>query len=138
MAVHSKYYNQKDNAITVGGIPLQDFSDGDSIRATPDSDLSSVTEGLDGATTNLITSNAYTIEVDLKGTSISNAALARLADAQKAGVFLDLPITHISGDGSIHSFTGGSVQSMAPVNTGGPAVGKRTWKFKCTTSFGDV
>jgi hypothetical protein len=138
VAVHPKYYDQKGNAITVGGVPLQDFSDGDSIRWTPDSDLSSVTEGLDGATTNLINSNAYTIEVDLKGTSISNSILGGIALTQKTGIFLDLPITIIAGDGSIHSFSGGSVQAYAPGSTGGPAVGKRTWKFKCTTSFGDA
>ena len=137
MGVHNKYYDQKGNALTIAGTPFEDFSDGEAIRWNPLADIASVTEGLDGGVTNLANSRGYTIEVDLKNTSVSNAAAAGFADAQEASVFLDLSATIVTGSGAVHSFTGGAVQSRAPGSTGGPAVGKRTWKFIFTAHTGD-
>jgi hypothetical protein len=137
MGVHDKYYDQKGNAVTIGGVAFQDFSDGEAIRWTPAADIASITQGLDGATMSLANSSAYTVEIDLKETSVSNAQAARHASSQQAGVFLDLPGTIVTGSGAVHSFTGGAIQTRAPGSTGGPALGKRTWKYIFTTHEGD-
>lgn len=137
MPVHPKYYDQRGNSCSVNGTPLIDFSDGEAIRVAPVSDTASVTEGLDGAVVNLQNANAYTLEVDLKETSVSNQFLNGLLTSQKSGAFLDLSSTVITGAGAIHSLTGGAISKPAPVSTGGVAVGKRTWQLIFTKAEGD-
>lgn len=132
MARHDKYYNQQGCSITVNGTPLQDFSDGESIRYNPNGDRSSLTVGTDGATQNLANNRAGSFEVDLKETSTSNDYLAQLLSGQDLGNFLDINSTMIDGSGAAHSGTGGTIKSVAPVSTGGTAMGKRTWVFEFT------
>ncbi len=137
MARHDKYYNQQGNAVSINGVPLVDFSDGDSIRTNFGGDQSSLTKGTDGATQNLINDRSGTIEVDLKATSVSNDLLAGLLLLQQAGNFLDLTGTYIEGTGAIHNGSGGAIKTPANITGGGPAMGKRTWVFEFTNILTD-
>lgn len=132
MARHDKYYNQQEASCSINGTPLQDFSDGESIRVVHTGDHSSVTVGTDGATQNLSNDRTGRIEVDLKETSPANSFLANLLATQQAGNFLDIVGSVIDGAGVSHSGTGGAVKTAGNVSTGGPAMGKRTWAIEFT------
>jgi hypothetical protein len=137
VARHDKYYNQQEASCSIFGTPLQDFSDGESIRALYTGDHSSVTVGTDGATQNLSNDRTGRFEIDLKETSVSNGFLANLLATQQAGNFLDISGAVLDGSGTTHGGTGGTIKTAGNVSTGGPAMGKRTWVIEFTVMTTD-
>lgn len=130
MPRHSDYYSQLNSQCIINGVPLRDFSDGNSIRTRPGGDESVLTKGTDGATVNLSNDQTGAIEVDLKETSPSNDILSGFLIAQRSGIFLNIAGVVIDGAGAVHSGLGGTIKQKAGSDTGGPAMGKRTWIFE--------
>ena len=125
------HYNQKGQAMIIGGVPLEDYGDGDSVRVVRGGEIGSFTKGLDGAKPNIANDETCTFEVDLKPTSPSNDYLASLLKRQQAASpeFLNLTGQVIDGTGVIHSASIGIMIAAADVSTGGPAMANRTWRI---------
>ena len=127
--------------VTVGGVIVTGFADGDFVTAKYDEDRATKKVGADGEVGRSRTaSKAGTIEVVISATSKANDELSALFNLAQIGGF-DTPIPVGIADLSGRSVAGASKcwLKTAPDMVFGKEIGDRTWVFDCadlTMSYG--
>lgn len=132
MAVLTGTYDPSQVIVTVAGVILQGFSDGDAITATRDEDMSSKRVGIDGKVGRARNANkSGTFEFKLLQTSDANAALSALiaADNLLADGLGVVPISIVDGSGASLCFASQCWVKTLPAFTSGKEVGERAWVF---------
>lgn len=134
-------YAAENVVITVGGVILSGFGDGDFVTAKYDEDRYTKKIGADGEVSRSRTaSRAGSIEVVLSATSKTNDELSALFNLGQFGAF-EAPVPLGIADLSGRSLAGASKSWLktAPDMVFGKEVGERTWVFDCadlTMTFG--
>lgn len=119
--------------VTVGGVNVNGFTDGDFLTAKYDEDRYFKKTGADGEVgRSKNASRAGTIEVVLSGTSAANDELSALFNLAQIGG-IDAPIPMGVADLSGRSLVGASKAWLktAPDMVFGAEIGERTWTFDC-------
>lgn len=132
MAVLTGTYDPAQVIVTVAGVILQGFSDGDAITATRDEDLATKRVGIDGKVGRARNANkSGTFEFRLLQTSKANAELSALiaADNLLADGLGTFPVSIADGSGASLCFASQAWAKTLPAFTGGKEVGERVWVF---------
>jgi len=134
-------YSADKVVITVGGVIVSGFGDGDFVTAKYDEDRFTKKVGADGEVGRSRTaSRAGTIEITLSQTSKANDELSALFNLSQFGSY-DAPINVGVADLSGRSVATSSKSwiKTAPDMTFGKEIGERTWALDCADlilSFG--
>jgi hypothetical protein len=132
MASLTGTYDPSQVIVSVSGVSLRGFSDGDAIAAKRDEDMSSKKVGIDGKVGRARNANkSGTFEFKLLQTSGANAELSALiaADNLLADGLGTFPISIIDGSGASLAYASQCWVKTMPEATFGKEVGERTWVF---------
>lgn len=125
-------YNPSEVVVTVGGVILSGFSDGDHVIARRNEDLSSMRAGNDGGVGRAVNPNkSGEFEFKLLQTSSANDALSALVNADDLvnGGSSQFPIAVVDGSGRSLAVATQCWIKTLPEMTMGKEVGERVWVF---------
>lgn len=122
----TEVYNQAACSVTFDGETVTHFMDGDSIRFTPADGGSSITNGLDGASTSFANVRYGDWEIDLKPVSPILDRVYRMKDEQDSGRGRLFDITVTTGVGEFVSFNGCGIVNDGGITAGGDTMAGRT------------
>ena len=123
------YYSQKNNSVSVNGIPMQDFDEGEAITweyITPEK--VSVTEGLDATRMSVASGTGGKVTIKLKPTSPSVTYLLTLYRAQQAGLVVPLVVTIRTGVNDTQTLINAGINCQGG-GTGDAKMSGRTFEF---------
>ncbi len=125
-------YNPAEVVVTVGGVILSGFSDGDHIIARRNEDVSSMRAGNDGGVGRSINPNkSGEFEFKLLQTSMANDLLSTLVNADDLvnGGKSQFPIAVLDGSGRSLAVATQCWVKTLPEMTFGKETGERVWVF---------
>lgn len=129
MARNIYYYSQANHSVVVGGRPMLDFAEGDSISWEDlAADKVAATEGLDGARISFSSAKAGKITIKLKPTSPCIEYLNYLIARQQAGFPQLLAVTIMTGVNEVITLINCGV-NRGSGSTGGPTMVEREYSF---------
>lgn len=131
MARNTQFFNQALVVVLVDGVPMRDFMSGDAVRINRNTEGSSLEVGLDKATTTFSTDQSGTIELDMKGTSISLEKINRLDKAQKTAAAKLFSVMIMTSAAEPIRAEGCSISSPGNISTGGKQASARTVVINC-------
>jgi len=127
-------YDPQQVIVTVGGVILSGFNDGDAIVAKRNEDSSSMKVGIDGTVARAINANkSGTFEFDIKQSSPANTQLGELfgtGDLENEG-WATVGITVTDGSGSELATASQAWLKSVPELSFGKDIGSRKWIFDC-------
>lgn len=126
-------YSAEQVIITVGGVIVSGFADGDFITAKYDEDRYSAKAGADGEVARSKTASRMgTIEIVLSHTSAANAELSALFGLALMGgtdEVVDVSVTDLSGTGLLSAAS--AWLKTAPDFVRGKEISEQTWTLQC-------
>ena len=129
MARNIFYYSQANHSVVVGGRPMLDFAEGDSISWEDlAADKVAATEGLDGARISFSSAKAGKITIKLKPTSPCIEYLNYLIARQQAGFPQLLTVAIMTGVNEVITLINCGV-NRGSGSTGGPTMVEREYSF---------
>ena len=129
MARNIFYYSQANHSVVVGGRPMLDFAEGDSISWEDlAADKVAATEGLDGARISFSSAKAGKITIKLKPTSPCIEYLNYLIARQQAGSPQLLTVAIMTGVNEVITLINCGV-NRGSGSTGGPTMVEREYSF---------
>lgn len=124
-------YNLPAVAIIVDGVTGIDFGDEFAYRITPASDVSTLTVGLDKASTSFGFNQTAVLELAYKPTSTINDQLLTLWQNQQNGSARLFDIAIVSGVNEQIFLSKCSISKAADIEGGGQVMVVREWTLNC-------
>lgn len=129
----AKTYNFKRVIVTVFGVPLQGFIDGDAVSIETTQDDWEMTVGVDGeGTRSAMNDDSGSITVRLQASSLSNDYLNGLRQADKLSGLGQFPVSVQDTLGATLAFAEQAWIRRVPNQDFGRSVGEREWVFDTT------
>lgn len=126
MSRNTQFFNQSQCTVILDGVPVEQFSDGDAIRVKRTTEGSTIERGIDGATTTFSTDKSGTVELDLKGVSITLDQINFLAMAQRTGFAREFSMQIVTSALEPIRCEGCSIAHAGDTSTGGRSSSPRT------------
>ena len=120
------FFNQALCTVILDGVQVRDFMDGDAIRVNPSTEGSSLEVGMDNAVTTFSTDMSGTLELDLKGTSLTLDRINLMWLAQKTAAARLFNVQIVTSALEPIRCEGCSISSPGAIATGGRSASART------------
>lgn len=123
-------YAQNRHLMTVNGIPLSGFGEGDWMQVKSDGNAAERTKGGDGPAMNVATAQGGQITISLLPTSPALGSLLEMRELQKVNPTL-FSLALITGVEEVITATGCAFGDLPQFSTGGPTQGARQFVIEC-------